>query len=61
MEYNLTELLKNPDASLTKDQYDNWDKYMRPCNDDKDAREVDISEAVNSRIAEIKKNGTYWI
>jgi hypothetical protein len=58
--YNLTELLRNPDLPLTKEQYENLDKYLRPTNDDKSAKDVDIGDAVDELIAEMDENGSYW-
>lgn len=59
-QYDLAELLKTPDRPLTKEQYENLSKYLRPTNDDKSARDVNIGEAVDELIAEMDKNGTYW-
>jgi hypothetical protein len=59
-QYDLAELLKTPDRPLTKEQYENLDKYLRPTNDDKSARDVNIGEAVDELIAEMDNNGTYW-
>jgi hypothetical protein len=58
--YDLKELLRNPNAPLTKEQYCNFDKYMTFANDDKAACNVDISAVVNERISEIEKTGVYW-
>ncbi|MDR0304355.1 MAG: hypothetical protein LBH98_06265 [Chitinispirillales bacterium] len=58
-EYDLGELLKNPDKRLTKEQYENWNKYISQGNDDKSANEVDISAAINKRCEEIRERGTY--
>jgi len=58
--HDLTELLKNPERPLTKTQYENLDKYLRPTNDDKSAKEIDIGSAVDELIAEMDKNGSYW-
>lgn len=58
--YDLAELLKNPDNPLTKAQYEKLDKYLRPTNDDKSAKDVDIGGAVDELIAEMDANGSYW-
>ena len=58
--YNLAELLRNPDRPLTKEQYENLDKYLRPTNDDKSAKDVDIGVAVDELIADMDENGSYW-
>jgi len=57
--YDLREILKNPNKPLTKEQYENWDKYLRPTNDDKSAKDVDIGTAVDEIIAEMDKNKSY--
>jgi len=60
-EYDLRELLENPDRPLTKYEWDNFGNlYMRMTNDDKSAADVDIAPEVNRRVEEIKKRGTYW-
>ncbi|MCL2329657.1 MAG: hypothetical protein FWC39_14260 [Bacteroidetes bacterium] len=58
--YDLRELLKNPHTPLTKEQYENWDKYLKFTNDDKTAADVDISTGIAERIKEIESSGTYW-
>jgi len=58
--YDMAELLKNPARPLTKEQYENLDKYLRPTNDDKSAKDVDIGGAVDELIAEMDANGSYW-
>jgi len=58
--YDMAELLKNPASPLTKEQYENLDKYLRPTNDDKSAKDVDIGGAVDELIAEMDANGSYW-
>jgi hypothetical protein len=58
--YDVAELLRNPDSPLTKEQYENLDKYLRPTNDDKSAKNVDIGGAVDELIAEMDENGSYW-
>jgi len=59
--YDLDELLKTPHKPLTKDQWNNFDRYMRMTNDDKSAAEVDIGPAVDREIARIKRKGAYWL
>jgi len=59
--YDLDELLKTPNKPLTRDQWNNFDRYMRMTNDDKSAAEVDIGPAVNREIARIKRKGVYWL
>lgn len=56
----LQELLKDPHGLLTAEQWNNFDDYMLPSNDDKSAKDVDISAAVESVIDEINKRDTYW-
>jgi hypothetical protein len=58
--YDLAEALKNHDKPLTKEQFENFDRYMAMTNDDKSADEVDIGPAIEARIREIDKLGTYW-
>lgn len=58
--YDLDELLENPHTPLTKEQLNNWPKYMAMTNDDIPANEVDISDVVEARIREINEKGTYW-
>jgi hypothetical protein len=58
--YDLDELLKNPNKPLTKSQYENFHKYMRPVNNDKSAKDVDLSKGAEKIIRRIKRNGTYW-
>jgi len=57
--YDLGELLKNPHKRLTKEQYENWDKYISQGNDDKSADDIDIGDAVEKRCREIQERGTY--
>jgi len=59
--YDLDDLLKTPDKPLTRDQWNNLDRYMRMTNDDKSAAEVDIRPAVDREIARIKRKGSYWL
>jgi len=58
--YDLAELFENPDRPLTEAQYENLDRYLRPTNDDKSAKSVDIGSAVDELIAEMDANGSYW-
>lgn len=58
--YDLEGLLKNPDKPLTKEQYENFHLYMRFTNDDKSAKDVDISQAIDERCKEIDAKNTYW-
>jgi hypothetical protein len=58
--YDLAEALKNHDKPLTKEQFENFDKYMAMTNDDKSADEVDISRSIARRIEEIDRLGTFW-
>jgi hypothetical protein len=58
--YNLDDLLKTPDRPLTRDQWNNFDRYMRMTNDDKSAAGVDIGPAVDKIVRRIKRNKTYW-
>ena len=56
--YDLAELLRTPDKPLTKEQYENWHKYLRPINDDVSASDVDIRRGVEEIIAEMDRRGT---
>jgi oligoendopeptidase F len=58
--YDLAELLKNPRKPLTREQFENFDKYLRFTNDDKSAKDVDISDAADDIIERINKNGVCW-
>ena len=57
--YDLDELLKTPDKPLTKDQWNNFDRYMRMTNDDKSAADVDIGPAVKRIVNRIRRQKTY--
>jgi hypothetical protein len=58
--YDLKELFKKPDTPLTDEQFENWHKYTAMTNDDISAAEVDISDAVEARIKEIREKGSVW-
>jgi|TergutMp193P3_1026864.scaffolds.fasta_scaffold783585_1 hypothetical protein len=58
--YDLDELLANPDKPLTREQYENFEKYMAMTNDDKPASEVDINHAVDEIIEEMNTKGVCW-
>ncbi len=58
--YDLDELLANPDAPLTREQFENFDKYMAMTNDDKSASDVDIGGAVKEIAVEMNANGICW-
>jgi len=59
--YDLDELLKTPDKPLTRDQWNNFDRYMRMTNDDKSAAEVDIGHAVERDIRSMRRKGSFWL
>jgi hypothetical protein len=59
-DYDLAELLKDPEGPLTANQWNNFDRYMRMTNDDKSAADVDIGPAIERRVKEIKEKGTFW-
>lgn len=58
--YDLDDLLAHPDRPLTKEQWNNFDRYMRSPNNDKSAAEVDIAPAVKKAVAEIRSKKSYW-
>ena len=57
--YDMEKLLET-DAPLTKEQFENFDKYTNFTNDDKTAGDVDIEAAVKQRCKEIDEKKTYW-
>jgi len=58
--YDLNELLANPDAPLTREQFENFDRYMAMTNDDKPANDVDITDTVMEIAGEMRANGICW-
>jgi len=58
--YDLTELMANPDKPLTREQYENFDKYMTMAESEKSASEVDITGAVADLIVEMNAKGVCW-
>jgi len=60
MNYDLRDLLKTPHEPLTKEQYENFDKYMAMTNDDKSADTVDLMPAVLELTAEMNAKKSYW-
>jgi hypothetical protein len=59
--YDLAELLENPDEPLTREQFENFDEYLRFTNNDKSAKDVDIGDAVDEIIKKIDEKGVCWI
>ncbi|MCL2688974.1 MAG: DCN1-like protein [Chitinispirillia bacterium] len=59
--YDLDELLETPDKPLTRDQWNNFERYMAMTNDDKPASEVDINAAIKRDIEDMRRKGTYWL
>jgi hypothetical protein len=59
--YDLNMLLKTPKKRLTRDQWNNFDRYMHMINDDKPASDVDIGPAIKRDIAQIRRKGSYWL
>jgi hypothetical protein len=58
--YDLDELLANPDIPLTREQFENFDKYMAMTNDDKPSSDVDITNAVKEIAGDMNANGICW-
>jgi len=59
--YDLDELLETPEKPLTRDQWNNFDRYMRMTNDDKSAADVDIGPAVERDIRSMRRKGSFWL
>jgi hypothetical protein len=57
---DLADLLRNPRQRLTKDQWNNFDRYMRMTNDDKSAADVDIGPGIERYMKMIDEKGAYW-
>jgi hypothetical protein len=58
--YDLDKLMADPYKPLTREQYENFDKYMAMTNDDKPASEVDLTDAVEELIEEMDVKGVCW-
>jgi hypothetical protein len=59
-EWDFDELLDHPNRPLTKEQWNNFDRFLREPNDDKSAADVDIGPEVEKVIAEIERKKSYW-